>query len=53
MAKRFTLANPPPVPMRDEAMYLLIEYLQEVGWSDSEIVNLLTYISCMTGWAFR
>lgn len=46
--KKFTIGNPPPLPMRDEAVYLLIEYLQEYGWAESQIVNLLEYISIMT-----
>ena len=39
----------PPVPMRDETLCLLIEYLKAVKWTERQIVNLLTYISYMTG----
>lgn len=31
--------------MSDATLKRLIEYLKSVGWSDSEIVELLTYIT--------
>ena len=31
--------------MSDATLKRLIEYLKEIGWSDSEIVELLTYIA--------
>lgn len=31
--------------MSDKTLYRLMDYLKSVGWSDSEIVKLLNYVT--------
>ena len=46
MADDFNLEREDEVEMMsDRAMKRLIEYLKSIGWSDTQIVNLLDYVA--------